>query len=115
MARKTSMEPQRVEDFVEFRDEEFYAQKVYDSTELRVLTFCFKPGQEMEEVRVKPSVLLYAVSGEGYFTVGKRETPVKAGAFVVVGSNEAHGVRAGKHGEFVVFVVIAPSPTGLLE
>jgi quercetin dioxygenase-like cupin family protein len=109
------MEPARVESFFEFRDEAFYAQKVYDSADLRVLTFCFKPGQEMEEVRVKPSVLLYAVSGEGYFTVGKRETPVKPGAFVVVASNEAHGVRAGKKTEFVVFVVIAPSPTGLLE
>ncbi len=115
MARKAGTEPQRVESFVEFRDEEFYAQKVFDSNDLRVLTFCFKPGQEMEDVRVKPSVLLYAVSGEGYFTVGKRETPVKPGAFIVVGPNEAHGVRAGRHSEFVVFVVIAPSPTGLLE
>lgn len=115
MARRKSEEPQRVEAFVEFKDEEFYAQKVYDSNDLRVLTFCFKPGQEMEEVRVKPSVLLYAFSGEGYFTVGKRESPVKPGAFVVVGPNEAHGVRAGKRGEFVVLVVIAPSPTGLLE
>jgi len=115
MARKPGMEPSRVEDFIEFRDEEFYAQKVYDSDDLRVLTFCFKPGQEMEEVRVKPSVLLYAFRGEGFFTVGKRERPVMPGAFVVVGPNEAHGVRAGKHGEFVVLVVIAPSPTGLLE
>lgn len=115
MARRKEMEPARVEELIEFRDEEFYARKVYDSNDLRVLTFCFKPGQEMDEVKVKPSVLLYAFSGEGFFTVGKREHPVKAGAFVVVGPNEAHGLRAGKHGDFVVLVVIAPSPTGLLE
>ena len=69
----------------------------------------------MDPVRVKPAVLLMAYSGEGFFTVGKREHEVRPGAFVVVPPNEPHAARAGKHGEFVVFVVMAPSPTGLLE
>jgi len=115
VARKGAMDPKRVEDLLEFRDEDFYAQKLYDSEDMRVLAFCFKPGQEMDEVKVKPSVMLYAFSGEGYFTVGKKEHIVKPGAFVVVPSNEAHGVRSGHKEPFVVLVVIAPSPTGLLE
>ncbi len=69
----------------------------------------------MERVRVKPAVLLFAYAGEGFFTVGAREHPVKPGAFVVVPPNEPHAARAGSHGNFVVFVVMAPSPTGLLE
>jgi quercetin dioxygenase-like cupin family protein len=109
------MDPVAVDAFVQFRDEAFYASKIFDSEQMRIVAFCFKPGQEMEEVRVKPSVLLYASQGEGYFTVGKREHPVKPGQFVVVAPNEAHGVRAGKREPFVALVVIAPSPTALLE
>jgi quercetin dioxygenase-like cupin family protein len=115
MPRKASMVPVAVEAFVEFRDEDFYASKIFDSEHMRIVAFCFKPGQVMEDVRVKPSVLLYASSGEGFFSVGRKEHPVKPGQFVVVAPNEAHGVRAGKRENFVALVVIAPSPTGLLE
>lgn len=115
MAKKMAMEPVRVDEFVEFRDAAFYANKIFDSAEMRVVAFCFKRGQEMGEVRVKPAVLLYAYSGEGFFTIGRKEYAVEPGKFVVVASDEAHGVRAGKHADFVVLVVIAPSPTGLIE
>jgi quercetin dioxygenase-like cupin family protein len=115
VARKASNAPVAIDEVVEFRDEEFYAAKLYDSEHLRVLAFAFKPGQEMETVKVDPSVLLVAHSGEGFFTVGKREYPVAPGSFVVVAPKEAHSVRAGKREPFVVLVVIAPSPTGLLE
>jgi quercetin dioxygenase-like cupin family protein len=109
------MEPIAFDNYIEFRDEEFYANKIVDGEDMRVLAFAFKPGQEMDAVRVKPSVLLYAYRGEGFFTVGKREFPVRPGQFVVVAPDEAHGVRAGRREEFVALVVIAPSPTGMLE
>jgi quercetin dioxygenase-like cupin family protein len=115
MARRETMAPVALPDLVEFRDEEFYAQKLYDSEHMRVLAFAFKPGQEMETVKVAPSVLLLAHSGEGFFTVGKKEYPVRPGSFVVVGPNEPHSARAGKREPFVVLVVIAPSPTGLID
>jgi quercetin dioxygenase-like cupin family protein len=113
--QKTAMDPVPLDAFVQFRDEEFYANKVHDSEEMRVVAFCFKPGQEMDAVTVKPAVLLFAYSGEGFFTVGKRDHPVEPGKFVVVAPGEAHGLRAGKLEPFVVLVVIAPSPTGMLE
>jgi quercetin dioxygenase-like cupin family protein len=69
----------------------------------------------MEEVQVAPSVLLYAVAGNGFFTVGKKEYPVEPGDLVVVERKQAHGIRAGKSEEFVVLVAIAPSPTSLIE
>jgi quercetin dioxygenase-like cupin family protein len=109
------MEPIALPKVIEFRDEEFYAKKLFDSEEMRVLAFSFKPGQEMENVKVDPAVLLFAYSGEGFFTVGKREHPVSPGSFVVAGPREAHSVRAGKKEPFVVLVVIAPSPTSLLD
>lgn len=115
MARKASMDPIALPKVVQFRDAEFYSQKLYDSEHMRVVAFAFKPGQEMDTVKVDPSVLLFAQSGEGFFTVGKKEFPVSPGSFVVVEPKEAHSVRAGKKEPFVVLVVIAPSPTGLLE
>jgi len=115
VARKAAVEPVALAGVIEFRDEEFYAKKLFDSEQMRVLTFSFKPGQEMDEVEVDPSVLLYAYSGEGFFTVGKKEHPVAPGTFVVVPPREAHAVRAGKRGPFVVLVVIAPSPTARVE
>jgi quercetin dioxygenase-like cupin family protein len=115
VAKKPVMEPIAVDDYVEFHDEEFYANKIVDGEDMRVLAFAFKAGQEMEVVRVRPSVMLYAFRGEGFFTVGKREFPVRPGQFVVVAPDEPHGVRAGRREEFVALVVIAPSPTGMLE
>ena len=115
MAKKTAMEPQALDKYVQFRDHEFQTSKVYDGEDVRILVFCFKPGQEMEPITVEPSVTLYAVSGEGFFTVGKHEYPVEPGDLVVVERGQPHGVRAGKREEFVVLVAIAPSPTGLID
>ena len=115
MARKPDVVPIKLSEAVEFRDHEFDAKKLFDSEEMRILTFAFKPGQEMETVKVDPAVLLFAYSGEGFFTVGKKEFPVEPGAFVVVPPKEPHSARAGKHGPFVALVVIAPSPTSLIE
>ncbi len=114
MGEEPPMEPVPLDRFIEFRDEEFYANKVHDGEDVRVLVFCFRPGQEMEPVEVEPSVVLYAVAGEGYFTVGKHEHPVEPGDLVVVERKQPHGIRAGKRGEFVVLVAIAPSPTSLI-
>ena len=108
------MEPIALPEVIEFRDEEFYAKKLFDSEEMRVLAFSFKAGQGMDTVKVEPRVMLFAYEGEGFFTVGKREFPVQPGAFVVTERNEPHSVRAGKHGPFVALVVIAPSPTALI-
>ena len=115
MAKKPVSGPVRFEDYLEFHDEEFYASKILDGEDMRILAFCFKPGQQMEPVKVKPSVMLYAIRGDGFFTVGKKEFPVEPGQFVLVEPNESHGVRAGHREEFAVLVVIAPSPTGLIE
>jgi quercetin dioxygenase-like cupin family protein len=115
MAKKPVMAPVPLDKFIEFRDEEFYANKVHDGEDVRVLVFCFRPGQEMEDVEVAPSVVLYAVAGTGFFTVGKKEYPVEPGDLVVVERKVPHGIRAGKAEEFVVLVAIAPSPTSLIE
>ncbi|HEX9710346.1 MAG TPA: cupin domain-containing protein [Candidatus Thermoplasmatota archaeon] len=114
-AKPAGMVPVPLDKFIEFRDEEFYASKVHDGEDVRVLVFCFRPGQEMEEVEVAPSVVLYAVAGEGFFSVGNKEHPVEPGDLVVVDRRQPHGIRAGKKEEFVVLVAIAPSPTSLIE
>jgi quercetin dioxygenase-like cupin family protein len=88
---------------------------VHDWEDVRVLAFCFRPGQAMDEFEVAPSVVLYAVARKGFIKVEKTVHPVGPGDLVVVERKQAHGIRAGKGEEFVVLVAIAPSPTSMID
>jgi quercetin dioxygenase-like cupin family protein len=85
-----------------------HRELLYDSPNLRVLTFNFEPGQELP-VHSHPAdsdVLLMVLEGEGEF-IGPHEMPARAGQTQIMPVVEPHGLKA--HTRLRLLVVIAPT------
>jgi quercetin dioxygenase-like cupin family protein len=82
---------------------------LYDSPNLRILSFNFEPGQEMpvHSHDVDADVALLILEGEGVFTGGPEPLPAKAGALQVMPVSQSHGLRA--HTRLRLLVFIAPT------
>jgi len=89
-------------------EDHYNAEILYDSENFRHVLFALKGGQEVGGHSVPREVMLYVVKGKGFFRVGEEEHAVQDGDFVVCGSNETHGIKAG--GDMVVLAVISPRP-----
>jgi quercetin dioxygenase-like cupin family protein len=85
-----------------------HRELLYDSPNLRVLTFNFEPGQELP-VHSHPAdsdVALIVLEGEGEFT-GAHEMPARAGQTQIMPVAEPHGLKA--HTRMRLLVIIAPT------
>jgi len=67
------------------------------------------PTFQLREVKIEPEMLspnhshdweheMYVLEGNGIFTTGDRETPLKVGDAILIPSGEHHCIRAGKKG-----------------
>jgi quercetin dioxygenase-like cupin family protein len=79
---------------------------LFDSPNLRVLTFNFEPGQELpvHSHNADSEVALLILEGEGVFTGGAEEFPVKTGAMQIMPVTEPHGLRALTRLRLLVFI-----------
>jgi len=68
---------------------------LYDSPNLRVLSFNFEPGQELpvHSHDADSEVTLIILEGEGEFT-GAHPMPARAGQLQIMPVSEPHGLRA---------------------
>ena len=82
---------------------------LFDSPNLRLLTFNFEPGQEMpvHSHNADSEVSLLILEGEGVFTGGPKEIPAKTGVLQIMPVSEPHGLRA--HTRLRLLVFIAPT------
>ena len=85
-----------------------HRELLYDSPNLRVLTFNFEPGQELpvHSHSADSDVALIVLDGEGEFT-GAHEMPARAGQTQIMPVAEPHGLKA--HTRVRLLVVIAPT------
>ncbi len=91
-----------------FTPDKPHRELLYDSPNLRVLTFNFEPGQELP-VHSHPAdsdVALIILEGEGEFT-GAHEMPARAGQTQIMPVCEPHGLKA--HTRVRLLVLIAPT------
>ncbi len=79
---------------------------LFDSPNLRVLTFSFEPGQELpvHSHDVDSEVALLILEGEGVFTGGPEEIPARAGMMQIMPVSEPHGLRALTRLRLLVFI-----------
>lgn len=85
-----------------------YRELLYDSPNLRVLTFNFEPGQEFP-VHSHPAdsdIALMVLEGEGEF-IGAHEMPARPGSIQIMPVCEPHGLKA--HIRLRLLVFIAPT------
>ncbi len=82
-----------------------HRELLYDSPNLRVLSFNFSPGQELpvHSHDVDSEVTLMVLEGEGDFT-GAHPMPAKAGQMQIMPVNEPHGFRASTQVRLLVFI-----------
>jgi len=91
-----------------FTPDKPYRELLYDSPNLRVLTFNFEPGQELP-VHSHPAdsdVSLLILEGEGEF-IGAYEMPARPGQMQIMPVGEPHGLKA--HTRLRLLVFIAPT------
>ncbi len=91
-----------------FTPDKPHRELLYDSPNLRVLSFNFEPGQELP-VHSHPAdsdVSLIILEGEGEFT-GAHEMPARAGLTQIMPVAEPHGLKA--HTRVRLLVLIAPT------
>ena len=91
-----------------FAPDKPHRELLYDSPNLRVLTFNFEPGQELpvHSHSSDSDVALIILEGEGEFT-GAHEMPARAGLTQIMPVAEPHGLKA--HTRVRLLVVIAPT------
>lgn len=96
------------EEVAKFKKESFWLDVIHESPNMKLILFCFEPGQELpvHSHDVESEVFLFVVEGEGFFTGGVEDVPVKKGSLLVSPVSEPHGVRAKTR--MKVLVGIAP-------
>jgi quercetin dioxygenase-like cupin family protein len=91
-----------------FSPDKPHRELLYDSPNLRVLSFNFEPGQELP-VHSHPAdsdVTLMILEGEGEFT-GTHAGPARAGNVQIMPVGDPHGLKA--HTRLRLLVLIAPT------
>jgi quercetin dioxygenase-like cupin family protein len=85
-----------LEEVAKFSEEKYWLDFVHDSPNIRLILFCFEPGQELpvHSHDVESEVFLYVVEGEGFFTGGREDIPAGKGSLLVSPVSEPHGVKA---------------------
>jgi quercetin dioxygenase-like cupin family protein len=93
---------------IQFDPNKPHRELLYDSPNLRVLTFNFEPGQELPVHchEADADVALMILEGEGEF-LGAYEMPARAGMVQIMPVTEAHGLKAATRLRLLVFI----SPT----
>jgi quercetin dioxygenase-like cupin family protein len=83
-----------------------YRELLYDSPNVRILTFNFEPGQELpvHSHNADSEVALLILEGEGVFTGGPEEIPAQPGTLQIMSVTEPHGLRANTRLRLVVFI-----------
>lgn len=96
----------------EFSDEEFQKVNLYETDELFVDIYCFRPGQEQAPHSHAESEKIYFVlEGTGTFLVGEEERTLDPGTIVHAPKGSPHGVRNESNQVLRVLVMMAPLPT----
>jgi quercetin dioxygenase-like cupin family protein len=93
-------------DTAKFSPDKPYRELLFDSPNLRLLTFNFEPGQEMpvHSHNADSEVTLLILEGEGVFTGGAEEIPAKTGMLQIMPVSEPHGLRALTRLRLLVFI-----------
>ena len=94
-----------LKEFAKFDPNKPHRELLYDSPNLRVLSFNFEPGQELP-VHCHESdsdVTLMVLEGEGEF-LGTHAMPARAGTMQVMPVSEPHGLVATTRLRLLVFI-----------
>ncbi|MFZ5453976.1 MAG: cupin domain-containing protein [Thermodesulfobacteriota bacterium] len=89
-----------------FSSDKPYRQLLFDSPNLRILSFNFEPGQEMpvHAHNADSDVCLLLLEGDGVLLGGPQEIPADPGVLQIMPVTEPHGFRALTRVRLLVFI-----------
>ena len=70
------------------------SRTVFNDDRVKAVWFGFAPGQELSEHTASMPAILHILEGEARLTLGGETADARAGAWVHMPANLAHGVRA---------------------
>jgi quercetin dioxygenase-like cupin family protein len=97
-----------IEDIAKFKKDNMWLDFVHESPNMKLILFCFEPGQELpvHSHDVESEVFLFVIEGEGFFTGGEKDVPANKGSLLVSQVSNPHGIKAKTR--MKVLVGIAP-------
>lgn len=99
------------EHHAEWRPDKMGKSTVHESREMLVGLNAFEPGQSHASHAHAGTDKLYVVlEGEGTFSLGDAEQPMRAGQLMVAPSGVPHGVKNTSGQRLLVLAVMAPPP-----
>lgn len=89
---------------------------LYDSPRLMVGLNALEPGQaHAAHVHGDADKMYLVLEGEGLFSLGEIETPMRAGQLMIAPAGSPHGVMNVSDRRLLVLVAMAPSPASRRE
>ncbi len=90
-------------------NDNFYARKVLENADVKVMNISVKPGGKVPEHSVPVHVFFYVVGGKGSIQIGDEVREVTAGDIIVCPADTEMALFADKDSELVVLNVKTPS------
>ncbi|MBU2559743.1 cupin domain-containing protein [archaeon] len=96
-----------IDEVAKFKEDSFYLNFIHDSPNMRLILFCFEPGQELpvHSHDVDSEVFLFVMDGEGFFTGGDIDVPAKKGSLLISRVSDPHGIKAKTRMKVLVGIV----------
>ena len=99
---------ERIETLAEFSEAKPVSKILYDSEAARLVLFSLKKNQEIKPHSVAPKVIMYLLSGKGFFRLGEIEKEAESGGIALCESMEDHGFRASE--DMIILAAVIPRP-----
>lgn len=96
-----------IDEVAKFKEDSFHLDFIHDSPNMRLILFCFEPGQELpvHSHDVESEVFLCVLEGEGFFTGGDEEVPAKKGSLLISKVSDPHGIKGKTRMKVLVGIV----------
>ncbi len=105
------MKPYDTARMAEFSDDAFQKVNLYESDELFVDIYCFRPGQEQApHVHAESEKIYHVLEGTATVTAGQASYTLTPGEIIHIPKGEPHGVRNDTEGVVRTLVMMAPLP-----
>lgn len=105
------MDPQDTASVAEFSDEGFQKITLFESDELFVDIYCFRPGQEQApHTHVESEKVYHVLEGTATILAGESEHHLTPGEIIHIPKGAAHGVRNETDSVLRTLVMMAPLP-----
>lgn len=102
-----------LKDSVQFAERGIVSKTLHDSPVLKVVLFCFEPGQALSEHTAPFEAVIQVIEGKGKVKLGETEHDGRPGCLFVMPAGLRHAVTAEERFVFLLTMARVQAPVGL--